>query len=161
MYIDNWKFNLCCDGHMTRSYTLMKLQHLTKSTDAHLTQEMFSYFMTMSVIEFNWFLWCRLVLDHHSITGYGFSRFQIVCLWKMKKKKVNYCTIHTQGRMHSCCNPSSQKVLIQLLRVWQILVCSTVTVHCNNEDVLALAKNSAQHQRSKFINIKFHFISSI
>lgn len=51
LYIDNWKFNLCCDGHMTRSYTLMKLQHLTKSTDAHLTQEMFSYFMTMSVIE--------------------------------------------------------------------------------------------------------------
>jgi hypothetical protein len=35
-----------------------------------------------------------------------------------------------------------------------------VTLHCDNQGALALAKNPVQHQRSKHIDIHYHFVRS-
>ena len=32
------------------------------------------------------------------------------------------------------------------------------TLYCDNQGAMALSKNPAQHQRSKHIDIKFHFV---
>ena len=35
---------------------------------------------------------------------------------------------------------------------------SDFTIHCDNQGAIALGKNPVQHQRSKHIDIKYHFI---
>ena len=39
-------------------------------------------------------------------------------------------------------------------------VFSPVTLYCDNQGALALAKNPVQHQRSKHIDIRYHFVRS-
>ncbi len=52
------------------------------------------------------------------------------------------------------------KFLSQLLEDVVARRFSTVTLHCDNQGALALAKNPVQHQRSKHIDIRYHFVRS-
>ena len=37
---------------------------------------------------------------------------------------------------------------------------TSVTLHCDNQGTLALAKNPVHHQRSKHIDTRYHFVKS-
>ena len=34
----------------------------------------------------------------------------------------------------------------------------SVTLYCDNQSAMAFAKNPVQHQRSKYSNVKYHFV---
>ena len=51
------------------------------------------------------------------------------------------------------------KFLLKLLKsILGFDFANPVTLYCDNQSALALAKNPVQHQRSKHIDVKYHFI---
>jgi lactam utilization protein B len=52
------------------------------------------------------------------------------------------------------------KFLSQLLEDMVKIKFTPVTLHRDNQGALALAKNPVQHQRSKHIDIRYHFVRS-
>jgi hypothetical protein len=52
------------------------------------------------------------------------------------------------------------KFLLQLLgdMTGDNSLCDSFTMYCDNQGAISLAKNPVQHQRSKHIDIRYHFI---
>jgi KUP system potassium uptake protein len=50
------------------------------------------------------------------------------------------------------------KFLSQLLNDFLVESSNPVNLYCDNQGTIALAKNPVQHQRSKHIDIRYHFI---
>ena len=50
------------------------------------------------------------------------------------------------------------KFLSQLLNDFLVESSNPVNLYCDNQGAIALAKNPVQHQRSKHIDIRYHFI---
>ena len=51
------------------------------------------------------------------------------------------------------------KFLSQLLNDFLVESLNPVSLYCDNQGAIALAKNPVQHQRSKHIDIRYHFIT--
>jgi len=101
--------------------------------------------------------------DRHSITGYGFRLADNGPLisWKSKKQQTVALSTCEAEYMSLAAATQEGKFLMQLLRDMTNLntfVC--FTMYCDNQGAIALAKNPVQHQRSKHIDIRYHFVRS-
>lgn len=100
--------------------------------------------------------------DRRSITGYGFqlSSDRSLISWKSRKQQTVVLSTCGAEYMALAAATKDSKFLMQLLRSTigsDLFKC--VTVYCDNQGALALAKNPVQHERSKPIDIRYHFIS--
>ena len=89
--------------------------------------------------------------DRRSITGYAFQLAEtgLMISWKSKKQQ----TIAAASQ--------EAKFLMQLLSdMTGRTPEGSYTLHCDNQGAIALAKKPVQHQRSKHIDIKYHYIRS-
>ena len=99
--------------------------------------------------------------DRRSITGYVFSLSHDGPLisWKSRKQQTVALSTCEAEYMALASAVQETKFLLKLLK--SIVGCElsdSVTLYCDNQSALALAKNPVQHQRSKDIDVKYHFI---
>ena len=99
--------------------------------------------------------------DRRSISGYSFSLCPQGPLlsWKTKKQQTVALSTCEAEYMSLAAATQESKFLIKLLNsMFNSDLFNHATVYCDNQGALALAKNPIQHQRSKHIDIKYHFI---
>ena len=99
--------------------------------------------------------------DRRSITGCCFtlSPNGPSISWKSRKQQVVALSTCEAEYMALTAATQESKFLIKLVN--SMLSCDlsdSVKLYCDNQGAMALAKNPVQHQRSKHIDIKFHFV---
>ena len=103
--------------------------------------------------------------DRRSITGYGFrlSSDGPLIFWKSRKQPTVALSTCEAEYMSLAAAVQEGKFLFQL---WGSIlddsrnVFRSVTLCCDNQGALALANNPVQQQRSKHIDIRYHFVRS-
>jgi hypothetical protein len=99
--------------------------------------------------------------DRRSITGYSFqlSKDGPLVSWKSRKQQTVALSTCEAEYMALAAATQEAKFLMQLMEsVTDSDLFGCVTLYCDNQGALALAKNPVQHQRSKHIDIRYHFI---
>ena len=105
--------------------------------------------------------WASSLQDRRSITGYGFSLSHNGPLisWKCKKQPTVALSTCEAEYMSLAAATQEAKFLMQLLTsMTGNQSFSSFAMFCDNQGAIALAKNPVQHQRSKHIDIKYHFV---
>ena len=103
--------------------------------------------------------WGASVKDRRSITGYSFqlSNNGPIISWKSKKQQTVALST-CEAEYISLENAVQEaKFLKQLCNDMDILI-KNVLINVDNQGTVNLAKNPINHQRSKHIDIKYHFI---
>ena len=79
----------------------------------------------------------------------------------MEKSQTTNCSlIYLRSRVHLASNAVQEcKFLKQLCKDMNIMI-DDVLINVDNQGAMNLAKNRVNHQRSKHIDIKYHFIRS-
>ena len=98
--------------------------------------------------------------DRRSITGYGFQMNENGPLISWKSRKQPTVALSTCEAEYMSLSSAIQeaKFLLQLLKDFLVESSNPVSLFCDNQGAIALAKNPVQHQRSKHIDIRYHFI---
>ncbi|XP_028394907.1 uncharacterized protein LOC114519054 [Dendronephthya gigantea] len=103
--------------------------------------------------------------DRRSITGYGFqlSENGPLVSWKSRKQATVALSTCEAEYMSLAAAVQEAKFLFQLLKSFLDTsrnVFDSIILYCDNQGALALAKNPVQHQRSKHIDVRYHFVRS-
>ncbi|KAK3892691.1 hypothetical protein Pcinc_003483 [Petrolisthes cinctipes] len=100
--------------------------------------------------------------DRRSISGYTFQLNKCGPLISWKSKKQNTVALSTCEAEYMAITNAMQegKFLRQLYSDMNGCDKEAVSLYVDNQGALALAKNPVHHQRSKHIDIKYHFIRS-
>ena len=100
--------------------------------------------------------------DRCSISGYCFKLNENSGLISWKSKKQNVVALSSCESEYISITLAAQeaKFLRQLFADMQNFKYDIVTLYVDNQGAIALAKNPMYHQRSKHIDIKYHFIRS-
>ena len=103
--------------------------------------------------------WGASVKDRRSITGYNFQLSQDGPLisWKSRKQQTVALSTCEAEYVSLACAVQEAKFLKQLCNDMTIAT-SDVLVNVDNQGMINLTKNPVNHQRSKHIDIKYHFI---
>ncbi|CAB4042957.1 Retrovirus-related Pol poly from transposon TNT 1-94, partial [Paramuricea clavata] len=99
--------------------------------------------------------------DRKSITGYVFklSKDGPAISWKSRKQPTVALSTCEAEYMALAAAVQEAKFLRQLLGEFlSIFILEPTIIHCDNQSAIFLAKNPAQNQRSKHIDIRYHFI---
>ena len=98
--------------------------------------------------------------DRSSITGYGFQLCSNGPLISWKSRKQQTVALSTCETEYMALAPATQeaKFLRQLFADMQGCNVECVYLHVDNQGAIALARNPVQHQMSKHIDIKYHFV---
>ena len=103
--------------------------------------------------------WGASVKDRRSITGYNFqlSEKGPLISWKSRKQPTVALSTCEAEYISLASAVQESKFLKQLCRDMYIVI-DVVLIHVDNQGTINLAKNPVNHQRSKHIDIKYHFI---
>lgn len=99
--------------------------------------------------------------DRRSTTGYCFSLSEQGPLisWKSKKQTTVALSSCEAEYMALAASVQESIYLRQLLTEFSVdCQIEPVVIHEDNQGTIALAKNPVSHQRSKHIDVRFHFI---
>ena len=100
--------------------------------------------------------------DRRSITGYCFSLVDNGPLVSWKSRKQQSVALSTCEAEYMALAAATQeaKFLRQLFIDMSGNIIDGVLLHVDNQGAIALAKNPIHHQRSKHIDIRYHYIRS-
>ncbi|GFR97941.1 polyprotein [Elysia marginata] len=98
--------------------------------------------------------------DRKSITGYGFKLSKTAPLISWKSRKQPTVALSTCEAEYMALVSATQegKYLTSLVKEIFKANMTGFVLYCDNQGAIALAKNPVKHQRSKHIDIKYHFI---
>ncbi len=99
--------------------------------------------------------------DRRSITGYSFqlSSGGPLISWKTRKQRTVALSTCEAEYMALSAATQEAKFLLQLLEdMTGSTSINSCTIHCDNQGAIKLVENPVQHQRSKHIDIRYHFI---
>jgi hypothetical protein len=105
--------------------------------------------------------WASSVEDRRSTTGYCFALNEAGPLvsWKSRKQQTVALSSCEAEYMALAAAVQEGLYLTQLLKDFSMgYKCSPVRILEDNQGTIALAKNPVNHQRSKHIDIRYHFI---
>ena len=135
------------------------LRYLKGTIDHCLTFKKSENFNLVGFCDADW----GSTADRRSITGYGFrlSPEGPFLSWKSKKQPTVALSTCEAEYMSLSAAVQESKFLMNLLKcMLGSDLCNHVVLYCDNQGALALASNPIQHQRSKHIDIKYHFVRS-
>src|SRR5215471_9169572 len=92
-------------------------------------------------------------LDRHSISGYAYLIGGGAISWSSKKQPVvalSSTEAEFIARTHAA---KEAQWLRNLLGEFRGILGNPITIHCDNQGAISLAKNSTYHARSKHIDI--------
>ena len=97
--------------------------------------------------------------DRKSITGYCFTLSNEGPLISWKSKKQQSVALSSCEAEYMAMSSATQegKFLIALINDMNVNL-HDFTLNCDNQGAIALSKNPVHHQRSKHIDIRYHFI---
>ncbi|GFS12507.1 retrovirus-related gag-pol polyprotein [Elysia marginata] len=114
--------------------------------------------------------WGNCVDDRKSITGYGFRVTEGGSLISWKSKKQHTVSLSTcEAEYMSLCAASREGIFLTNL-IKDIMSFESAeaakdlekfTLFCDNTGAIAMSKNPVCHQRSKHIDIRYHFIRDL
>ena len=104
--------------------------------------------------------WGSSIEDRRSITGYCFSLSETgpAITWKCRKQQtvaLSTCEAEYMSMSETC---QEALYLLQLLKDLDVKCYEPVNIKCDNQGAIALVRNPVKHNRSKHINICYHFI---
>jgi len=102
--------------------------------------------------------WVGCPITRRSTTGYCLFLGKSLISWRTKRQKtVSLSSAETEYKAMAgtCCELTW---LRHLLTDLHMLVSSPVTLHCDNQVVLHIAKNLVLHERTRYIEMDCHFI---
>ena len=97
--------------------------------------------------------------DRKSITGYCFTLSNEGPLISWKSKKQQSVALSSCEAEYMAMSSATQegKLLIALINDMNVNL-HDFTLNCDNQGAIALSRNPVHHQRSKHIDIRYHFI---
>ena len=105
--------------------------------------------------------WGSSVEDRKSVTGFGFQLCDKGPLISWKSKKQQCVALSSCEAEYIAVTVAAQEAKF-LKQLYHDMVGSQndtcVCIHVDNQGAIALAKNPVKHQRSKHIDIRYHFI---
>ena len=105
--------------------------------------------------------WGASVKDRRSITGYNFELTDKGPLISWKSRKQQTVALSTcEAEYISLANAVQEAKFLKQLCKDMNIVSDDVLINVDNQGAINLAKNPVNHQRSKHIDIKYHFIRS-
>ena len=104
--------------------------------------------------------WASSLEDRKSITGYCFqiSPTGPMISWKSRKQPTVALSTCEAEYMSLVAAIQEGKYLTSFLNEIINLNQKMFTLHSDNQSAIALAKNPVQHQRTKHIDVKYHFV---
>ncbi|BAU02899.1 hypothetical protein VIGAN_11249500 [Vigna angularis var. angularis] len=102
--------------------------------------------------------WCGDIDDRKSTTGYVFFMGDTAFTWLSKKQPI--VTLSTCEAEYVAASWSVRHAiwLRNLLQSLEIMQEEKVLIRVDNRSAIELAKNPVNHERSKHIDVRFHFI---
>ncbi|CAL4070928.1 unnamed protein product, partial [Meganyctiphanes norvegica] len=99
-------------------------------------------------------------MDRHSISGYCYvlNKKGPLISWRCSKQRIIALSSCEAEYVALTVAIQEAKFLRQLLADIQGCTTSGVKLYADNQGAIALAKNPVHHQRTKHIDIKYHFI---
>ncbi|PKA47383.1 Retrovirus-related Pol polyprotein from transposon TNT 1-94 [Apostasia shenzhenica] len=102
--------------------------------------------------------WAGCVDDSKSTSGYIFFLNGAICSWMSKKQSV-VAQSSAEAEYIAMAKATSQLMwLKRILADLGVKVDEKTVIYCDNTSAMAIAKNPVFHDRTKHIQIKFHFI---
>ena len=101
--------------------------------------------------------------DRKSYTGYVFELCGGAITWATKKQ-TTIALSSTEAEYMALAAATKEAVYLRNLVAeigFQNLVNAPLTIYCDNQSAIQLAKNPAHHERSKHIDIRYHYIRSV
>jgi hypothetical protein len=102
--------------------------------------------------------WCRYIDDQKSTSGYVFFMGDTVLTWLSKKQLIvtlSTCEAEYVAASLCVCHAIWLRNLLSKMELKQL---GATVIQVDNKAAIELAKNSVNHERSKHIDIRFHFI---
>lgn len=105
--------------------------------------------------------WGASVKDRHSISGYKFQLTENgpMISWKSHKQQTVALSTCEAEYISLAIVVQESKFLKQLCKDMNIMI-DDILINVDNQGAINLAKNPVNHQRSKHIDINYHFIRS-
>jgi len=141
------------EPHMQAAIHLLK--YLKGIVNTGLLYPIKSHFNVQANTDANW---GRCVYSRKSITGYCIFLGKSLVSWKTKKQKT---TSKSSAESKYCVMSDTTAELMWIagiLRDLQVSVSLPATLHCNNKVAQYIAANLVFHNRTKHIDINFHYI---
>jgi len=93
-----------------------------------------------------------------SVTGYVFFAHGGPIVWTSRRQGCTALST-TEAEYIAGCEASKEAIWItRLLKELKLEGKQTVPLYCDNQSAIRLAKNPEFHQRTKHIDVKYHFI---
>lgn len=102
--------------------------------------------------------WAGCLDDNKSTLAYVFSLGSGICSWSSKKQSV-VAQSSAEGEYVAAAKATSQAIWLRriLEDIGEKQEEGTI-LYCDNKSAIAIAKNPVNHDRTKHISIKYHFI---
>lgn len=102
--------------------------------------------------------WAACALSRHSVTGFFVTLGESIISWKSKKQpKVSLSSTEAEYK-------ALQKVmaeiswLVHLLNDFGVCISHLILVYCDSQATLYIARNPVFHERTKHIEIDYHYV---
>jgi hypothetical protein len=102
--------------------------------------------------------WGGDLVDRRSTTGYCVFVNDNLVSWNTKKQTTVATSSAEAEVMASAALVSEIKWLILILEELGFIVNKPITVLCDNQSAISISENDVKHDRSKHIDIKYHFV---
>jgi hypothetical protein len=96
--------------------------------------------------------------DRLSMTGWVFLVAGGAISWQSRRQKATATSTMEAEYMASCDAAKEAIWLRSMLQELGLQPTGPTTIRCDNQGSIALGKNPEQHQRSKHIDIQYHFV---
>jgi hypothetical protein len=96
--------------------------------------------------------------DHKSTSGYVFFIVDTTFTWLSKKQPIvtlSTCEAEYVAASWCVCNAIWLRILLSKMELKQL---DATVIQVDNKSTIELAKNPVNHERSKHIDVRFHFI---
>jgi hypothetical protein len=102
--------------------------------------------------------WARSAVDQKSTSGCCFSLGSGMISW-LSRKQSSVALSTTEAEYIATSVPSSEAVWLRKLLAWLFdLELEPTLIYCDNQSCVKLLENLVFHDKSKHIEIKYHFI---
>ncbi|KAL4272215.1 hypothetical protein GQ457_13G013050 [Hibiscus cannabinus] len=102
--------------------------------------------------------WCGDIDDRKSTSGYVFFMGDTAFTWLSKKQPIvtlSTCEVEYVAAFWCVCHAIWLRNLLSKMMLKQA---DATVIHVDNKSTIELAKNPVNHERSKHIDVRFHFI---
>ncbi|KAL4313405.1 hypothetical protein GQ457_01G015130 [Hibiscus cannabinus] len=102
--------------------------------------------------------WCRDIDDRKSTSGYVFFMGDTAFTWLSKKQPIvtlSTCEAEYVAASWCVCHAIWLRNLLSKMMLKQV---GATMIHVDNKSAIELVKNPVNHERSKHIDVRFHFI---